>query len=176
MGRGLHCCWPQSPRRGRERTGCRCCADVLQAVQQFGTLSRKVFAYSCSLRSRAAAAARATRIAGCLPLEDAGGEEKPKRTAGPRRPHLSDAQRQASWIARCLHQKRSLSCLNVDAGYCRGSKGWESLRGNHCVVHFPKGTSSLHIKHSHSQRPISTPHHDINTCNTIIMLWAAELE
>ena len=48
-------------------------ADVLQAVQEFGTLARTVFAYSRGRRSGAAAAARTTRIADGLPLEDAGG-------------------------------------------------------------------------------------------------------
>ena len=37
-----------------------------------------------------------------------GGEEDSDRTAGLRRPHLSDAQRQAARIERCLHQKRSV--------------------------------------------------------------------
>ena len=32
------------------------------------------------------------RIAGGLPLEDAGGQEDSERTAGLRRPYLSDAQ------------------------------------------------------------------------------------
>ena len=76
--------------------------------QEFGTLPRTVFAYSRSCRSGAAAAARATRIADGLPLEDAGGEEDTERTTGQRRPHLSDAQRQAAWIERCLHQKGSV--------------------------------------------------------------------
>ena len=35
------------------------------------------------------------------------GEEGPDCNAGLRRPHLSDAQRQAARIKRCLHQKRS---------------------------------------------------------------------
>ena len=47
-------------------------ADVLQAVQEFGTLARTVFVCSRSGRS---GAARTTRIADGLPLEDAGGEE-----------------------------------------------------------------------------------------------------
>ena len=82
--------------------------DALQAVQEFGALARTVIAYSRSRRSGAAAAARATRIADGLPVEDAGGEEDSERTAGLRRPHLSDAQRQAARIERCLHQKRSI--------------------------------------------------------------------
>ena len=82
-------------------------ADVLQAVQEFGTLARTVLAFSRSRRSGAAAAARATRIADGLPLEDAGGAEDSERTAGLRRPHLSDAQRQAARFERCLYQKCS---------------------------------------------------------------------
>ena len=61
-------------------------ADVLQAVQDFGALARTVFAYSRSRRSGGAAAARATRIADGLPLEDAGGEEGNECAAGLRRP------------------------------------------------------------------------------------------
>ena len=87
-------------------TGVR--ADVLQAVQEFGTLARTVFAYSRGRRSGAAAAARVTKIAHGLPLDDAAGEERPERNVGPRRPHLSDAQLQAAGIERCLHQKRSI--------------------------------------------------------------------
>ena len=59
-------------------------------------------------RQGGAAAARATRIADGLPLEDAGGEEDSERTAGLRRPYLSDAQLQAARIENCLHQKRSV--------------------------------------------------------------------
>ena len=45
---------------------------------------------------------------GC-PWRTLGGEEKEsERNAGPRLPHLSDAKRQAAWIERCLHQKRSI--------------------------------------------------------------------
>ena len=62
-------------------------ADVLQAVQEFGTLARTVFAYSHGRRSGAAPAARATRIANGLPLDDAAGEERPERIVGPRHPH-----------------------------------------------------------------------------------------
>ena len=70
---------------------------------------RTVCAYSRSRRSGAAAALRATRIADGLPVVDAGGgEEIPERKVGPRRPHLSDAQRQAARINQCLHQKFSI--------------------------------------------------------------------
>ena len=41
---------------------------------EFGTLARAVFTYCCGRRSGAAGAARATRIADGLPLEDTGGE------------------------------------------------------------------------------------------------------
>ena len=43
-----------------------------------------------------------------MTLEDGGGQEASERTAGLRRPHLSDTQRQAARIERCLHQKRSV--------------------------------------------------------------------
>ena len=62
--------------------------DVLQAVQQFGTLARTVLAYGRSRSSGVAAAARATRVADGLPLEDAGGEEESERTTGLLRLHL----------------------------------------------------------------------------------------
>ena len=75
---------------------------------QHRVLARTVFAYSRSRRLEAAAAARATRIADGLPLEDAWGEDGPERNAGPRSPHQTDAQRQAARIKRCLHQKRSI--------------------------------------------------------------------
>ena len=42
------------------------------------------------------------------PLEDAWEEEDSERTAGLRRPYLSDAQLQAARIENCLHQKRSV--------------------------------------------------------------------
>ena len=87
-------------------TGVR--ADVLQAVQEFGTLARTVFAYSRGRRSGAAAAARVTKIAHGLPLDDAAGEERPERNVGPRRPRQAAARRQAARIERCLHQKRSI--------------------------------------------------------------------
>ena len=102
-------------------------ADVLQAVQEFGALARTVFAHSRSRRSGAAAAARATRIADGLPLEDAGGEEDSERTAGLRRPHLSDAQRQAARIERCRHQKRS-----VHRAALQDSKHTDAASGSAC--------------------------------------------
>ena len=83
-------------------------AEVVQGVQEFGALARTGFVYSRSRRSDAAVAARATRISDGLPLEVAGGEEDSERTAGLRCPHLSDAQRQAARIERCLHQKRTV--------------------------------------------------------------------
>ena len=67
-------------------------SDVLQAVQEFGTLARTVCEYNRSRRSGAASAARVTRVADWLPLEGAGGEEGIERTAGLRRLQLSNAQ------------------------------------------------------------------------------------
>ena len=49
-------------------------ADILQAMQEFGTVARTVFAYSRGRRSGVAAAATATRTMDGLPLEDTGGE------------------------------------------------------------------------------------------------------
>ena len=43
-----------------------------------------------------------------LPLEDAWGEKYKERTAELRRPHLSNAQRPAARVERCLHQKRAV--------------------------------------------------------------------
>ena len=75
--------------------------DVMQAVQEF------VPAYSRSHLSGAAAAARATRTADGVLLEDAGREEDSECSAGLRRirtrrtyTDLSDAQRQAAQIER----------------------------------------------------------------------------
>ena len=82
-------------------------ADVLQCTQEFGHLARRVFAYSRGRRSVVAAAARATRVADGQPLDDDGGEGS-ERAAGLRRPHLSEAQRQAHRIERCLVQRRSI--------------------------------------------------------------------
>ena len=65
-------------------------------------------AFSHARCLRTAAAARATRVADGIPLEDAGGEEESERTVGLRRPRLSDTQRQAEQIERCLHHRRSV--------------------------------------------------------------------
>ena len=83
-------------------------ADVLQALLEFGSLARTVFAYSSSRRSGAAATARVIWKADWLSLKDAEREERPEQNAGPRRPYLPDAQRQAARIDRCLYQQHSI--------------------------------------------------------------------
>ena len=95
-----------------------------------------MFACSRSRRSGAAAAARATWIADGLPLEDAGGEEGTERNAGLRQPHLSDAQRQAARIKRCLHQKRSIH-----------RAAWALQDSKPADTRDPRVRASLHASH-----------------------------
>ena len=71
---------------------------------------------------------------GCL--EDAGGEDGPECNAWLRRPQLSDAQRQAVRIERCLHQKRSIQGA---ARPLQDSKPADTLNPWVCV--------SLHAEH-----------------------------
>ena len=115
VGGGLHRRGPRSPRCVCERAWFRC-ASWRPAG---GARTRRTRTHRVRMQ------ARANRTADGLPLEDAGGEKDSERTAGLRRPHLSDAQRQAARIERCLHQKRSVhpaaralqDSKPADAGY-----------------------------------------------------------
>ena len=80
---------------------------IIRAEQQLASLPWDVLAYHRGRRSGAAARARATRLADGLPLEDPGGGET-ERADARRRPHLSEAQRQAQRIDRCLRVRRSI--------------------------------------------------------------------
>ena len=119
-------------------------ASCMRFLQEFGALARTVFAYSRSCRSGWAAVARATRITDGLPLEGAGGGKylsclDSERTAGLRRPHLSDAQRQVARIERCLHQKCSVHRAAPAQQDSKPADAWDpgvrtSLHASHPVA------------------------------------------
>ena len=135
-------------------------ADVVQAEQEFGALARTVFVCSRSRRSGAAAAAITARLADGLPLEVAGRKEDSERIAGLRRPHLSDAQRQAALIERCLHQKRSVHGV---ARALHDSK--------HADARDPGVRPSLHAAH-----PVAAPAAPLEAAQLALQLIREHLE
>ena len=133
---------------------------VLQAVQEFGALAHTAFACSRSRRSGAAAAARATRIADGLPLEDAGGQEDSERTAGLPRPHQSDAQRQAARSERCPHQKRTFHRAARALQDSKPTDAWD-----------PGVRASLHAAH-----PIAAPAALLEAAEPALQLTREQLQ
>ena len=89
-----------------------------------------------------------------------GGKEDSERTAGLRRPHLYDAQRQAARTERCLHQKRSVH------------RAAQALQDSKVVVARDPGVcASLHAAH-----PVAAPAAALEAAEPALQLTREQLQ